>query len=53
MAYAEVDAHIAAYADQLYADDRRLVMRNGWAEPGQVLESRRPPPEGEAGAVGV
>jgi transposase-like protein len=42
---AEVAAYIAAHADQLDADGRRLVVRNGRARPRQVLTS--------AGAVEV
>ena len=36
---AEVAAYIAAHADHLDADGRRLVVRNGHAEPRQVLTS--------------
>jgi transposase-like protein len=42
---AEVGAYIAAYADQLDADGRRLVVRNGHARQRQLLTS--------AGAVEV
>jgi transposase-like protein len=42
---AEVAAYIAAHADQLDERGRRLVVRNGHAQPRQVLTS--------AGAVGV
>jgi transposase-like protein len=42
---AEVAAYIAAHADQLGEDGRRLVVRNGHAKPRQVLTS--------AGAVEV
>ncbi|TDC60562.1 IS256 family transposase [Micromonospora sp. KC207] len=42
---AEVAAYIAAHADQLDTDGRRLVVRNGHAKPRQVLTS--------AGAVQV
>ncbi len=42
---AEVAASIAAHADQLYERSRRLVVRNGHAQPRQVLTS--------AGAVEV
>jgi hypothetical protein len=42
---AEVAAYLAAHADQLDADGRRLVVRNGDAKPRQVLTS--------AGAVEV
>lgn len=36
---AEVAAYIAAYADRLDDNGRRLVVRNGHAEPRQVLTS--------------
>ena len=36
---AEVDAYIAAFAGQRGEDDRRLVVRNGYHEPRQVLTS--------------
>src|SRR5256885_1027585 len=36
---AEVAAYVAAHADQFDADGRRLVVRNGHAEPRQVLTS--------------
>jgi putative transposase len=36
---AEVAAYIAAHTDQLDADSRRLVVRNGHAVPRQVLTS--------------
>src|SRR6266487_5969646 len=36
---AEVAAYIAAHIDQLDADGRRLVVRNGHAVPRQVLTS--------------
>jgi transposase-like protein len=42
---AEVSAYIAAHADQVGEDGRRLVVRNGHAQPRQVLTS--------AGAVEV
>ena len=42
---AEVDAYIAAYASEVDERGRRLVVRNGYAEPRQVLTS--------AGAVRV
>ncbi len=38
---AEVAAYIAAHADQLDERGRRLVVRNGRAEPRQVLTSAR------------
>jgi putative transposase len=42
---AEVAAYIAAHADQVGEDGRRLVVRNGHVQPRQVLTS--------AGAVEV
>ena len=42
---AEVDAYIAAFAAERDANGRRLVVRNGYHEPREVLTS--------AGAVGV
>src|SRR6266568_2142052 len=36
---AEVAAYIAAHVDELNTDGRRLVVRNGHAEPRQVLTS--------------
>src|SRR5665648_293292 len=42
---AEVAAHVQAHADQVDEQGRRLVVRNGYAEPREVLTS--------SGAVGV
>jgi magnesium transporter len=35
----EVAAYVEAHADQVDRDGRRLVVRNGYAEPRQVLTS--------------
>jgi hypothetical protein len=42
---AEVDAYIAAHAAERDQDSRRLAVRNGYHQPGEMLTS--------AGAVGV